>query len=267
MQKYFHVIGIGIQNNLTYRVNYLARTLFSFIPLFAMLSLWRTVYGSAGGQLSNAYTLPQMISYYLLVAVVDVLTAVNEDDWQIAADIREGNINHFLLKPMDYLRYRLCLFFAGRIAFMAMAVLPLIVFIFCLRASFVLPADLTALVAFSISIVLTALLQFFMSFVMAMLAFWMLEISTIIFIVFALEYVASGHMFPLDILPHWIEQALFFTPFPYQLYFPISVYMGKTAGTDLLVGMTIQLGWVIAMYGLARLTWSRGIKKYYAFGG
>ena len=44
MKKYWHVIGIGIQNNLTYRVNDLARTLFSFIPLFAMLSLWRTIY-------------------------------------------------------------------------------------------------------------------------------------------------------------------------------------------------------------------------------
>jgi len=42
MKKYLHVISIGIQNNLTYRFNYLTRTLFSFIPLFAMLSLWRT---------------------------------------------------------------------------------------------------------------------------------------------------------------------------------------------------------------------------------
>ena len=43
MKKYLHVIGIGIQNNLQYRANYLTRTLFSFIPLFAMLSLWRTI--------------------------------------------------------------------------------------------------------------------------------------------------------------------------------------------------------------------------------
>jgi len=54
-----------------------------------------------------------------------VLTAVNEDDWQIAADIREGNISQFLLKPIDYLWYRLCLFFSGRIAFIAMASVPL----------------------------------------------------------------------------------------------------------------------------------------------
>jgi len=94
VRKYWHVIGIGIQNNLTYRFNYLTRTLFSFIPLFAMLSLWRTIYTSkpAGSSLSG-FTQSEMIFYYLMVAVVDVLTAVNEDDWQIAADIREGNIS------------------------------------------------------------------------------------------------------------------------------------------------------------------------------
>jgi ABC-type uncharacterized transport system permease subunit len=56
MKKYWHVIGIGIQNNLTYRVNYLARTLFSFIPLFAMLSLWRTIYaGKEQGSALGGY--------------------------------------------------------------------------------------------------------------------------------------------------------------------------------------------------------------------
>src|SRR5271166_6471832 len=134
MKKYWHVIGIGIQNNLTYRVNYLTRTLFSFIPLFAMVSLWRTIYtGNSRAGESSGFTQSQMIFYYILVAVVDVLTAVNEDDWQIAADIREGNISQFLLKPVDYLWYRLCLFFAGRIAFIAVAMLPLAVFIFCFR--------------------------------------------------------------------------------------------------------------------------------------
>ena len=48
MKKYWHVINIGIQNNLTYRVNFLTRTLFGFIPLFAILSLWRTIYGGQG---------------------------------------------------------------------------------------------------------------------------------------------------------------------------------------------------------------------------
>src|SRR5271168_3370090 len=201
MKKYWHVIGIGLQSNLTYRFNYLTRTLFSFIPLFAMLSLWRTIYASNHGTTEqNGFTQAQMVFYYMLVAVVDVFTAVNEDDWQIAADIREGNISQFLLKPVDYLWYRLCLFFSGRIAYISMACIPLAIFIFCFRNYFVPPASGIALVAFPVSLAMTALLQFFLSYSMAMLAFWILEISTFIFILFAFEYLASGHLFPLDML-------------------------------------------------------------------
>ena len=268
MRKYLHVINIGIQSNLAYRFNYLTRTLFSFIPLFAMLSLWRTVYASGDSAREHSgYTETQILFYYLLVAVVDVLTAVNEDDWQIAADIREGNISQFLLKPVDYLTYRLSLFVAGRLAYVAMASLPLVLFLWCFRANVAAPASLAAALAFPVSLVMTALLQFFLSYAMAMLAFWLLEISTFIFILFAFEYLASGHMFPLDMLPPGLQRVLAFTPFPYQMYFPVSVYMGRAAGAELVQGLVMQFAWVVAAYGFARFMWHRGIKKYAAFGG
>ena len=268
MKKYLHVINIGLQNNLQYRFNYLTRTLFSFIPLFAMVSLWRTIYtGNSHAGTSSGFTEAQMIFYYILVAVVDVLTAVNEDDWQIAADIREGNISQFLLKPVDYLWYRLCLFVSGRIAFVMMACLPLAIFIFCFRAYVVPPADSVALMIFPVALVLTALLQFFISYAMARLAFWLLEISTLIFILFAFEYLASGHLFPLDVLPPLLKEILFLTPFPYQLYFPISIYLGRVTGVEMWHGLIIQALWVLAAYFFARFMWRRGIKKYSAFGG
>jgi ABC-2 type transport system permease protein len=268
VKKYWHVIGIGIQNNLTYRFNYLTRTLFSFIPLFAMLSLWGTIYrGKPPGSSLSGFTQQEMILYYIMVAIVDVLTAVNEDDWQIATDIREGNISWFLLKPIDYLWYRLCLFFAGRVAFTAMACVPLALFVFCFRKNFMLPPDLAVFGVFLISLLLAALLQFFISYAMAMLAFWLLEISTLIFILFAFEYLASGHLFPLSMLPSALHRVLLLTPFPYQLYFPVGVYMGKITGTQLELGVLMQLFWVLAAYMLARFAWARGIKKYAAFGG
>src|SRR5437870_2431597 len=245
MKKYFYVINIGIQNNLTYRFNFLMRTLFGLIPLVAMLYVWRTIYeGKGTGSTVGDYSLAQMIAYYLLVTVVDALTAVNEDDWQIATDIKDGNISQFLLKPVDYLWFRLCLFVSGRLTYLAVAVIPLALFFFWLREYFVLPADWATLGCFLASLVLTALLQFFLSYTMAMLAFWVLEVSTFIFILYAFEYIASGHLFPLDILPPGIERALAFTPFPYQLYFPVSIYMGKTTGVELTRGLLIQLCWV-----------------------
>jgi ABC-2 type transport system permease protein len=268
MKKYLHVINVGIQNNLTYRVNFLARAVFGLIPLIAVIYVWQAIYAGKGeNSMVGSYTLAEMISYYLLTTVVDALTAVNEDDWQIAADIKDGNISQFLLKPIDYLGYRLCLFVSGRVTYMVVATVPLVIFIFYLRGYFVLPADWITLGCFLISVVLTALLQFFISYTMAMLAFWVLEVSTFIFILFAFEYIASGHLFPLDILPRGLERLLQLTPFPYQLYFPISIYMGKTSGQDLFRGLWAQIFWVIAAYGMARFMWHRGVRKYSAVGG
>lgn len=268
MKKYWHVLNIGIQNNLTYRFNFLARTIFGLIPLIAILYVWRKIYAGKGpGSSVGTYTLAQMISYYLLVTIVDALTAVNEDDWQIAADIKDGNISQFLLKPIDYLIYRFCLFLSGRATYIAVTAIPLAIFILCLSKYFVLPPNWTALGCFLISVIMTAMLQFFTSYAMAMLAFWVLEVSTFIFILFAFEYIASGHLFPLDILPKGLEQVLYYTPFPYQLYFPVSVYMGKSAGPELIRGLLIQASWVGFAYFAARFAWNRGIKKYSAVGG
>ncbi len=221
MKKYWHVVNVGIQNNLTYRFNFFARTVFGFIPLIAVIYVWRAIYaGKPDDPNVGTYSLAQMISYYLIVTIVDALTAVNEDDWQIAADIKDGNISQFLLKPINYLMYRLCLFVSGRLTYIAV-----------------------------------------------MLAFWVLEVSTFIFILYAFEYIASGHLFPLDILPAPLAKVLAFTPFPYQLYLPVSIYMGKTAGPDVVRGVLIQAAWVIVAWLAARFAWSRGLKKYSAVGG
>jgi len=203
----------------------------------------------------------------LLVTVVDALTAVNEDDWQIATDIKDGNISQFLLKPIDYLTYRLCLFGAGRMIYTLVAFLPVTIFICFQRANFVLPGDPATLGWFGLSLLLTGLLQFFISYSMALLAFWVLDVSTFIFILFAFEYLAGGHLFPLDILPPAVANVLYCTPFPYQLFFPVNVYLGRATGLALYQGLAIQAAWVVTVYLLARLIWSRGIRKYSAVGG
>jgi ABC-2 type transport system permease protein len=265
--KYLHVFNVGIQNTLVYRANFLFRAAFALIPLTAILFVWKTIYAGkeVGGEVAG-YALSEMISYYLVVTLVDMFTAVTEDDWQIASDIREGRISQFLVKPIDYLTYRLFLFFSGRTIYTICALLPVSLFIFYLRKHFILP-DAAALGWFILAVGMTALLQFLISYTMALLAFWVLEVATLIFILFAFEYVAGGHMFPLDILPPAIQTALQFTPFPYLLYFPVSIYLGRTEGPEMVVGLCIQAAWVVAAYLLARFVWSRGIRKYGAYGG
>jgi ABC-2 type transport system permease protein len=266
VKKYLHVVNIGIQNTLVYRVNFLFRSLFALIPLTATISLWRAIYTGKTGTVAG-YTLAQMVSYYLVVTIVDALTAVAEDDWQIAADIKDGRISQFLLKPIHYLTYRFCLFGAGRLIYTIVALFPVTLFILYQRHYFMPPANWATFGWFALSIVLTAALQFLISYTLALLAFWLLEISTLIFIVFAFEYIAGGHLFPLDILPRGISTVLEFTPFPYQMFFPVSIYVGKVTGNGLYRGLLIQAAWVLLAWCAARFVWDRGIRKYSAVGG
>ena len=267
-RKYLHVINLGFQNTLVYRFNFFSRSLFGLIPLLATIYVWRAVYSAndAGFKVAD-YSLASMTSYYLLVTLVDMLTAVNEDDWQIAADIKDGNISQFLLKPIDYLTYRICLYGAGRLIYTTVALLPVAVFIFVQREYFVAPVSAAAMGWFIFSLTMTAILQFLMSYTMALLAFWVLEVSTFIFIVFAFEYMAGGHLFPLDILPDFVERILSLTPFPYLLFFPVSIYLGRTSGGAMLQGLVIQAFWMVAFYAIARWVWRRGIRHYTAVGG
>ena len=268
MGKYLHVFGIGIQNTLVYRMNFLVKSSFALVPLTGTLFLWRAIYqGGVNGGAIDGYTLSGMISYYLLVTLVDALTAVAEDDWQIAADIKDGNISQFLLKPIDYFWYRLCLYLSGRAIYTTVALIPVAAFIVYLHRFFEGPASAEALVAAVAAALMGGVLQFLIAYSMALLAFWVLDVSTFIFLQFALEYLASGHLFPLDILPKGLVTFLNYTPYPYLLSFPIGAYMGRIEGAALVKGFAIQGAWLIAMFVLCQTVWRRGLRRYTAAGG
>ena len=64
-----------------------------------------------------------------------------------------------------------------------------------------------------------------------------------------------------------LEKALYCTPFPYQMYFPVSIYMGRVTGSALVQGLAAQAAWVAFAWFMAWFAWRRGIKKYAAVGG
>ena len=266
--KYGHVLSMGIQNTLVYRTNFLFRAAFGLVPLAATLFLWEAIYADKpAGAAIGAYTLAQMVSYYLLVTVVDSITAVAEDDWQIAADIKDGAVSQFLLKPLDFLAYRLCLYLSGRVIYTSVALIPVAFFLFFQREYLVGPAESLGWVLALLSVLMAGLLQFFIAYTVALLSFWVLDVSTFIFIQFAFEFLASGHLFPLDILPDGLHRLLLWSPYPYLLYFPVGVYLGRIQGAELWQGFALQLAWVGVALLIARFVWSRGLRKYTAVGG
>ena len=266
LAKYRTIFGVGLQNTLVYRWNFLLRSVFEVVPLLGTVFLWRAIFASRREAIGG-YDFGSMIYYFLLTDLVTNLITPTEDEWQIAADIREGQINSLLAKPLDYLGYRVSLFLGYRVTYSALT-LPLVLGLFACFSQYVtLPRHGATWAWGLLSLGLAAFLQFFVTYAVAMLAFWILEISTVVFIVYSFEYFLSGHLFPLDLLPGGVRALTDWLPFSYELFFPVAVIQESVHGAVLYKGLLIQAAWVLVMWGVGRLMWLRGVRRYQAFGG
>lgn len=263
---YLPLFKIGVQNTLIYRWNFLVRLVFSLVPLFGVIYFWDAVFASSGETLRN-YRYAEMIQYFLIVMIVDAFVTPTDDEWQISAEIREGQLNMLLLRPIHHLLYRLTLFVSSRCVNFSIVILPLLCVLIPFWNQIHFPHELFPWAAFLFSTLLSALIQFLIAYSIAMISFWILEISTVVFIFYSFEYFFSGHFFPLDLLPEPLFKIILWTPFPYELWFPVSVLQQKVTGSMLHQGLAIQIMWVFLLWILARFLWNRGLQKYGAVGG
>jgi ABC-2 type transport system permease protein len=260
------VFIVGIQNTFVYRWNFLIRTGFGIVPLIGMLFLWRAVTDSSGGEIAG-YEYGGMIFYFMLVVFLDNLISPTEDDWQIAADIRDGRLSALLLKPLNHLLYRFGLYASYRLTYITIVALPIGTLIFFLRDYIQVPQDPWTWPILALSVLMAAGIQFLISYCLGLCAFWVLEISTLILIVYSFEYFLSGMIFPLDILPGWMQGFIKWSPFTYELFFPVQIAMERVKGQALWEGLAIQAGWLAAIAIGAHLLWRAGLRKYQAVGG
>ena len=266
LARYGTVFNLGLQNTFVYRWNYFLRALFGLIPLAGTVFLWRAIFHERGGGFGG-YDYGSMIYYYLLTILVSNLVTPTEDEWQIASDIREGQINSFLTKPLSYLGYRTSIFLAARLVYTAVTILPIALIFFYFRNYLRLPDSFATYFLATISLVMAAFIQFFITYSLAMMAFWILEISTIVFIVYSFEYFLGGQMFPVDIMPAGVQALMKWLPFYYELFCPIAIFLERLTGIELAQALGIQSGWLMITWAFAHFMWKRGLGHYQAVGG
>jgi ABC-2 type transport system permease protein len=168
---------------------------------------------------------------------------------------------------MSYLAYRFSIFMSGRLVYTFVTLPPIALIFIYFRHYIALPDQAMTYVFASISMVMAALMQFFITYSLAMMAFWILEISTIVFIVYSFEYFLGGQMFPIDIMPNAVQAVMKWLPFYYELFCPVAIFLGRLQGGALAEALAIQTGWLFLTWAAARAMWKRGLGHYQAVGG
>lgn len=263
--KYRHAFLIGLQSNIVYRWNFGIRALFSLFHLAFVFILWGAAY--AGHTEIGGFDLNQTLTYFIVILVMQFFIGAFNEDYQISEDIRNGLINQFLLKPINYYLYRFSIFVAARLVSGALALLPILVAFPLLKDHIVLPDELWRLTLGLPAMLMAALIQFTIAYIFGLLTFWFLEIQSFIILSLAVETVLGGQMFPLDLMPAWFYRISQWLPYYYQMYFPTAIFTGRLDEASAMSGLAIQAFWVVALLALAQLLWTRGLRRHTAVGG
>jgi ABC-2 type transport system permease protein len=266
LDKYRHAFLIGLQGNLIYRWNFAVRGFFSLFHLTVVFILWGSAF--AGNTTLGGFTLDQTLTYFVTLLLLQFFISAFNEDYQISEDIRNGLINQFLLKPINYFGYRFSIFVAARLVSGSLVLVPLLVAFPFLHGHLAFPSEPWRLAVGLPAMALSAMVQFSIAYCFGLLTFWFLDIQGFVILSMAVESVLGGQMFPLDLLPGWAYSIAQYLPFYYQMYFPAAIFTGRISDPQQIIhGFMIQLGWVAILLAINQALWVRGLRRHTAVGG
>src|SRR5262249_50069044 len=142
----------------------------------------------------------RMIAYLLLVQVSRMFSSMPGLATGIARDIRDGDLKKYLLQPIDMLWYLLSYRGAHKMAYIATVALPYGLLFFLCRGVFESFPDAVTLSAYLAALLLSFVIGFFFEACIGVAGFWLLEVTSLMYIINIINFFVSGQLFPLDLL-------------------------------------------------------------------
>ncbi len=267
MGKYWSVFRIALADRLVYRGDFFLSTFLHFVPIVTTILLWDAIFKGSGKATLGGMHYTEMVSYYLLVMITRVFGSMPRLASGIGLDVRDGGLRKYLLQPIDYVGYLLAWRVAHKIVFMMMATGPYVIVFWVCRGFLPGWPGLTTLGLYVTSLVLAFLLGFSINCLIGMFSFWFLEVASFLHLFMTVQYFLSGHMFPLSMLPDSVRQVVVWLPFAYETYYPTLIFLKQLSVGESLRIIAVQATWVALIWAGIRLAWSRGVRRYAAYGG
>jgi ABC-type uncharacterized transport system, permease component len=262
--KYVKIMNVGIQNELEYKFNFLARLFFSFIPTIVNIMVWFAV--SNFSESNYGYSLKEMVSYYLIIFIVSNIIQCNIQ-WSVANDIKVGDVNKYLIKPINYIAHQFFLDFSKRVVYILVILIPSIIIGVFFKDYVVIYLSPINILLFIVSLLYGYIINFLLTFIISESSFYFSEVTSLFGSYNVIKNIVSGNVFPLSIVPKQIYQILVITPFQFVGYFPAMIIMNRLTEKEILNNIILGFVWIFFLFLISKLIWRRGLSKYSAFGG
>jgi ABC-2 type transport system permease protein len=250
----------------TYRAATLAgmftNCVFGVIFSYAYLALWDQRPHAGGYDATDAVTYV-WVGQALLMTVALWGGGTTDD---LAGRIRSGDVAIDLYRPVGLVGWYLA-GDLGRAAyhFLSRGLGPTVlgVLLFHIR----LPSTPAAVVGFLVSLALAVVTSFGVRFLVACTTFWLLDQTGVRTMSGVVALFCSGMVLPLVIFPEPLKSILLALPWASYLQTPADIWLGHRTGLDLLVGLGLQVFWVVVLLALCRLMVGAATRKVVVQGG
>jgi len=261
MGKYLASYIIAWQTMAEYRFAFFVTAFNRWIRVLALILIWTAVF--AGKESVGGYSLVQFISYLIIAEVCIFLVRPNISE-KVAVWIKNGLMNAFLVKPINYMKYWFAEVMAKRTHLFLVMLVPLI--LIASFTEFFAQTDPMQLTLFFVSLLLAIVTYFIFDFTVGLTGFWLHKVSSLNILQSALIYFLSGAMFPLSLLPQWAQTLSSVLPFQYFVYYPAQIYLGNITGMQAINGFFIEIIWLGIFYAVYTVVWNKGLKEYTGVG-
>jgi ABC-2 type transport system permease protein len=237
----------------------LANTAFGFMQAYILLALYRH------RDVVGGYDARDTVTYvWLTQAMLSTVAVLGWND--LAVRIRSGDVATDLSRPVHPFATGLA-FDLGRALYHAIyrGIAPFVAgaLVFDLR----LPTSPVVWLAFLVSVALAVCISFAFRYVYNCAAFWLLDYRGAQRLAVAISAFFSGFIIPVAFFPGALRSFANATPFPAMLQRTVDIFVGRSAGSDILIVLAIQVGWALALTAIAYALFAAGTRQLVVQGG
>lgn len=258
MSKYFFLIKTQLSQIATYRDDLVFNWIYKLFQMLVVYTLW-SISQQSPNELARLF-----VYYAIFFLFFDSITTAKIARW-VSKDVRRGDLNTYLLKPINY---PLTLWIKQFAIIIARIIIPLIIFLafILLRPDIAAPSSLLNLLAFLLTTILCLILWNLFVTIIGLFSFWITEVAQLQNVINLLLNIVIGRYIPLYLFPQHIKDLIALTPANYFGAFQIQIYQGFVTNSELLRGVGVMVVWIILFTFISWYLYTAGVKVYEANG-
>jgi ABC-2 type transport system permease protein len=261
MKKYLSVFKISFQQEFAYRLNFIMWRVRNVLQIFLVFFLWDTVFRDPS-RVVFGYDRAKILTYVFGIIIIRAVV-ISARSIDIAGELSRGDLVNYLTKPVSYFKYWFTRDLSSKALNLIFAIVEIPILFLILKPPFFFQTNPLYLAIFFISLIVAIVLFFHILFLFNMFPMWYPDQAwgpTFLLMIF-IEFLGGG-VFPIDVLPSGIQKILYLTPFPYLIFAPLQIYLGKYDLLTTLRMVLVSLVWTIVLVFTVKKIWNLGLKVY-----